>query len=60
MGFWKGFSHFRANGIDPEEIVGTRLFPDMHPFRFPIQSLAYRSLSTIEAIRSGVLQFPVR
>jgi hypothetical protein len=33
----KGRSHCRDNNIDPEEIVDTRLFPDMRPFRFQIQ-----------------------
>ena len=30
----RGLSHCRDNDIDPEEIVGTRIFPDMQPFRF--------------------------
>ncbi|MGH6848121.1 MAG: DUF1993 domain-containing protein [Methylocella sp.] len=54
----KGRSHFRDSNIDPEEIVATRLFPDMRPFRFQIQSVVFHSLGAVEAIRSGVLNFP--
>jgi hypothetical protein len=54
----RGRSHFRDNNIDPEEIVETRLFPDMQPFRFQIQSVVYHSIGAVEAIRSGVLNLP--
>lgn len=51
-------SHFRDNHIDPEEIVDTRLFPDMQPFRFQIQSVVFHSIGAVEAIKSGVLNLP--
>lgn len=54
----KGLAHFRAHGIEPQEIVETRLFPDMHPFRFQVQSAVFHSLGALEAIRSGVLNMP--
>ncbi|MGH6840098.1 MAG: DUF1993 domain-containing protein [Methylocella sp.] len=53
----RGRSHFRDNNIDPEEIVETRLFPDMLPFRFQIQSVVFHSIG-VEAIKSGVLNLP--
>lgn len=54
----KGRSYCLDNKIDPEEIVETRVFHDMHPFRFQIQSVAFHSQGAIEAIRSGVLELP--
>jgi hypothetical protein len=54
----KGLAHCRENGMDPEAIVETRLYPDMLPLRFQIQSVAHHSLGAIEAIRSGVFRPP--
>jgi hypothetical protein len=54
----RGLSHCRDNDIDPEELVETRLFPDMQPFRFQIQSVVFHSIGAIEAIRLGVLRLP--
>ena len=54
----KGLAHCRENSIDPEAMVETRLFPDMLPFRFQIQSVVYHSLGTIEAIQNGVFRPP--
>jgi hypothetical protein len=48
----------QGHNIDPEEIVGTRIFPDMHPFRFQIQSLAFHSLGAINAIKNGARNLP--
>lgn len=46
-------AHFTANNIDPNEVVETRLFPDMLPFRFQVQSVAQHSLGAIEGIKRG-------
>jgi hypothetical protein len=54
----KGLSHCRENSIDPEEIVDTRLFPDMHPFRFQIQQVVLHSVGAVEAIKTGIFQRP--
>lgn len=54
----KGLSHCRDNKIDPEEIVDTRIFPDMRPFRFQIQRVVDHSIGAVDAIRSGVLHMP--
>jgi len=54
----KGLAYLRETNVDPEEIVETRLFPDMLPFRFQIQSVAHHSLGAIEAIKSGVFRPP--
>lgn len=55
----RGLAHFREHGIAPEEIVETRLFPDMLPFRFQVQSVVHHSVHGLEALKDGVFQ-PVR
>ena len=50
----KGLTHFREKGIDPAEIVETRLAPDMLPLRFQIISVAHHSRGAIEAAKNGV------
>ena len=54
----KGLDHFTANKVDLGEIVETRLFPDMLPFRFQVQSAAHHSLGAIEGVKKGVFQPP--
>lgn len=54
----KGLKHLREQGIDPESIVETRVYPDMLPFRFQIQSVAHHSLGALEAILGGVFRPP--
>ena len=54
----KGLDHFTANGVDLDEIVETRLIPDMLPFRFQLQSVAHHSLGAIEGVKKGLFQPP--
>lgn len=54
----EGLKHFQANNADPNEIVETRLFPDMFPFRFQLQSVAHHSLGAIEGVKKGLFQPP--
>jgi len=54
----RGLSHCMENNIDPEEVVETRLFPDMLPFRFQLQSVAHHSIGAIEGVRAGVFSPP--
>src|SRR5262245_18609477 len=54
----KGLAHFTANHVDLNEIVETRLFPDMLPFRFQLQSVAHHSLGAIEGVKNGLFQPP--
>ena len=54
----RGLDHCRETGIDPEEIVETRLFPDMFPFRFQIWSVAHHSIGAIEGVKQGVFNPP--
>ena len=50
----KGLTHFREKGIDPGEIVESRLTPDMLPLRFQIVSVAHHSRGAMEAVTNGV------
>ncbi len=54
----RGLAHCRDNNIDPEEIVETRLWNDMLPFRFQIVSVAHHSLGAIEGAKKGVFGPP--
>src|SRR5579863_4224990 len=54
----RGLSQCMENNIDPEEIVETRLFPDMLPFRFQLQSVAHHSIGAIEGVKAGVFAPP--
>jgi hypothetical protein len=54
----KGLAHCKAKDIDPNDIVATRLFPDMLPFSFQIHSVVHHSLGAIEGIKAGVFSPP--
>ena len=54
----KGLAHFTAHQVDLDEIVETRLAPDMLPFRFQLQSVAHHSLGAIDGVKNGLFQPP--
>lgn len=54
----KVLAHFTEKGVDPAEIVETRLFPDMLPFRFQVVSLAHHSRGAVNAAMNGVFVPP--
>jgi hypothetical protein len=54
----RGHAHFTEKNTDPNEIVETRIFPDMLPFRFQVQSVAHHSLGAIEGIKKGLFGPP--
>jgi hypothetical protein len=54
----RGLSHCTDNGIDPNEIVEARLFPDMLPFRFQILSTVAHSIGAVEACKKGLMTPP--
>ena len=54
----KGLAHFTDKHVDLDEIVETRLVPDMLPFRFQLQSVAHHSLGAIEGVKKGLFQPP--
>ena len=50
----KGLAHFGAAGTGTADILESRLYADMLPFRFQIESVAHHSLGTIEGLKQGV------
>ena len=50
----KSLAHFQEKGIDPAEIVQSRLAHDMQPLRFQIVSVAHHSRGAMEAAQTGV------
>jgi uncharacterized protein len=54
----KSLAHFHEKGIDPAEVVETRLAPDMLPFHFQIVSLAHHSRGAMDAAKNGVFVPP--
>jgi len=49
----KGLEHCTASAIDLGQLVETRLYADMLPFRFQVQSVAHHSLGAIEGVKRG-------
>jgi hypothetical protein len=49
----QGLTHCKSAGTDPDQIVEIRLFTDMLPFRFQVQSVMHHSLGAVQALRSG-------
>jgi hypothetical protein len=54
----KSLAHFTEKGVDPAEIVETRLCADMLPLRFQVVSLAHHSRGAIMAAQNGVFVPP--
>lgn len=54
----KGLEHFKANGVDPNEVVESRMIADMLPFKFQVAAVAHHSLGAIKGIQGGVFTPP--
>jgi hypothetical protein len=54
----RSLAHFTEKGVDPAEIVETRLCDDMLPFRFQVVSLAHHSRGAMAAAQDGVFVPP--
>ena len=54
----KGRAHCVAQGIALNEIVETRIHPDMFPFRFQVASVAHHSLGALKGVEAGVFGPP--
>jgi uncharacterized protein len=54
----RGLAHCRDNNIDPEEVVETRLYGDMLPFRFQLISVAHHSAGALEGVKAGAFAPP--
>jgi hypothetical protein len=49
----RGRRHCEESGIDPDSLVGVRLFEDMAPLSFQIVSVAHHSLGVVKALNVG-------
>jgi hypothetical protein len=56
----RGLTHFQENKIDPNEIVETRLYPDMLPFRFQILATAHHSIGAMRGVKAGLFTPPAQ
>jgi hypothetical protein len=56
----RGLTHLQENKIDPNEIVETRLYPDMLPFRFQVLAVAHHSMGAMSGIKAGLFAPPVQ
>jgi hypothetical protein len=54
----KGLAHFKETGIDPADVVETRLAPDMWPLRAQVIAVAHHSRGALQAARDGVFVPP--
>jgi hypothetical protein len=54
----KGLAYCKANNIDLNALVETRLVPDMLPFRFQVIAVAHHSLGAIQGAQAGVFKPP--
>lgn len=54
----KGALHADEHGLDLQQIVETRLHPDMLPFRFQLISVAHHSLGAVRGMQEGLFQPP--
>src|SRR4029453_7061349 len=49
----KGRAHCAGNGIDLNQVVATRLYPDMHPFRFQIWAVEHMTRGALKGLETG-------
>ena len=54
----KGLAHCHEHGVDPDQIVETRLHPDMLAFNFQVWSVAHHSLGAMRGVEEGVFTPP--
>jgi len=54
----KGAAHCKEKGIDPNEIVETKLAPDMLPFRFQVVAVAHHSAGALAGAKAGAFAPP--
>jgi hypothetical protein len=54
----RGLAHCSETGMDPAELVETRLAADMHPLRFQVNSVVHHSLGAIQGVLAGAFSPP--
>ena len=50
----RGLAHCQERNIDPNEIVETRLFSDMLPFRYQVLAVASHSIGAMRGVKQGL------
>ena len=50
----RGLAHCNERNIDPNEIVETRLFSDMLPFRYQVLAVASHSIGAMRGVKQGL------
>jgi uncharacterized protein len=54
----RGLAHCQEHNIDPQEVVETRLHPDMLPFRYQVQAAIGHSLGAVQGVQQGEFKPP--
>jgi hypothetical protein len=54
----KGLAHFEERKADPNEVLDTKLFADMLPFKFQVWAAAHHSSSAIRGVKEGLFGPP--
>jgi uncharacterized protein len=54
----RGLAHCQDQGLDPADLVATRLFQDMAPLSFQIVSVSHHSIGAIEGASKGAFGPP--
>src|SRR3954469_4448959 len=54
----KGLAHCKEKNLDANELVETRLFPDMLPFRFQVVAVAHHSAGALAGAKAGAFSPP--
>lgn len=54
----KGAAHCKEHGIALNDVVESRLHPDMHPFRFQVLSVVHHSHGAIKGVKAGEFSPP--
>ena len=54
----RGLAYCQEKNIDPNEVVETRLFADMLPFRFQVLAVAHHSIGAMRGVKEGLFAPP--
>jgi hypothetical protein len=54
----KSLAHCQEKNIDPNEMVETRLYPDMLPLRFQVVGLTHHSAGAVAGAKAGAFSPP--
>lgn len=54
----KGRAHLNEAGVDLQDIVDTRLYPDMWPFQTQVISVVHHSMGAIKGVEAGSFSPP--